>query len=136
MPFLLPEIQVIRLIRPLRCPEWCDCCYRQEMEVQSPPGTTIGWIKQDLTWLTWNTWMSIQDASGQTVLKIKGPCCTCDWCETEFQVTANSLSLSLFLLFLPLSHSHTHSLLPPSPSLPPLPCNSINTNIMFSDNVS
>ena len=75
---------MIRLIRPLRCYEWCDCCYRQEMEVQSPPGTTVGWIKQDLSW--WYTWMSIQDASGQTVLKIKGPCCTCDWCENEFQV--------------------------------------------------
>lgn len=78
------KTEVIRLIRPLRCYEWCNCCYRQEMEVQSPPGTTIGWVKQDLSW--WNTWMSIQDASGQTVLKIKGPCCTCNWCPTEFQV--------------------------------------------------
>ena len=119
MPFLLPEIQVIRLIRPLRCPEWCDCCYRQEMEVQSPPGTTIGWIKQDLTWLTWNTWMSIQDASGQTVLKIKGPCCTCDWCETEFQVTANSLSL--FLSSFSSSLSLTLILTPSSLPLPLFP---------------
>ena len=60
------------------------------MEVQSPPGTTVGWIKQDLSW--WYTWMSIQDASGQTVLKIKGPCCTCDWCENEFQVNLAPIS--------------------------------------------
>ena len=59
--------------------------------------------------------MSIQDASGQTVLKIKGPCCTCDWCETEFQVTANFLSSFLSLPISP--HSHTYFLLPPSLSL-------------------
>ena len=85
---MLLVIQVIRLIRPLRCYEWCNCCHRQEMEVQSPPGTTVGWIKQDLS--LWYTWMSIQDASGQTVLKIKGPCCTCDWCQNEFQVNLPS----------------------------------------------
>uniref|UniRef100_A0A8C3A7J1 Phospholipid scramblase n=1 Tax=Cyclopterus lumpus TaxID=8103 RepID=A0A8C3A7J1_CYCLU len=40
--------EVIRLIRPLRCVScWCPCCL-QEMEVQSPPGTTIGYVKPGL----------------------------------------------------------------------------------------
>ena len=98
------SIQVIRLIRPLRCYEWCNCCYRQELEVQSPPGTTIGWVKQDLSW--WNTWMSVQDASGQTVLKIKGPCCTCDWCATEFQVTLFIILVSFPASTYPCVHVH------------------------------
>ena len=39
--------EVIHLERPLRCMAWCCFCCLQEMEVQSPPGTTIGYIKQE-----------------------------------------------------------------------------------------
>ena len=77
-------MQVIRLIRPIRCAAWCCFCCLQEIEVQSPPGTTIGWVKQDCTFLF--PWYSVQNADGETVLKIKGPCWQCKWCDIEFQV--------------------------------------------------
>ena len=82
--------QVIHLVRPLRCAAWCCFCCLQEMEVQSPPGTTVGWIKQDCTFIY--PWFSIQNADGETVLKIKGPCWTCRWCDIEFQVRESSCS--------------------------------------------
>lgn len=76
--------EVIHLIRPYRCNAWCCFCCLQEMEVQSPPGTTIGFIKQDCTFIY--PWFSVQNADGETVLKIKGPCWTCRWCDIEFQI--------------------------------------------------
>ena len=79
---LLP--QVIHIERPLRCQNWCCFCCLQEVEVQSPPGTVVGYIKQDLSFVY--PWFSVEDADGQVVLKIKGPLCTCKWCEVEFQV--------------------------------------------------
>ena len=41
------QMEVIRLERPYRCMAWCCFCCLQEMEVQSPPGTTIGYITQE-----------------------------------------------------------------------------------------
>lgn len=76
--------EVIHLVRPYRCNAWCCFCCLQEMEVQSPPGTTIGFIKQDCTFIY--PWFSVQNADGETVLKIKGPCWTCRWCDIEFQI--------------------------------------------------
>ncbi|XP_038140824.1 phospholipid scramblase 1-like [Cyprinodon tularosa] len=70
--------EVIRLIRPLRCIGCCCPCCLQEMEVQSPPGTTIGFVKQD--WHPCLPKFSIQGADGQTVMKLVGPCFTCSCC--------------------------------------------------------
>ncbi|CAG00712.1 unnamed protein product, partial [Tetraodon nigroviridis] len=70
--------EVIRLIRPFRCVScWCPCCL-QEMEVQAPPGTTIGYIKQD--WHPFLPRFSIQGANKETVLKLEGPCMACNCC--------------------------------------------------------
>lgn len=80
--FLLP--QVIHIERPLRCQAWCCFCCLQHVEVQSPPGTVVGHIKQDVSLVY--PWFSVEDAEGQVVLKIKGPLCTCKWCDVEFQV--------------------------------------------------
>ena len=55
------------------------------MEVQSPPGTVIGYIKQDCSFIY--PWFSIENAEGDTVLKIKGPFCTCKFCEVQFEVS-------------------------------------------------
>ncbi len=71
-------------MRPLRCSAWCCFCCLQEMEVQSPPGTTVGFIKQDFSFI--NPKFSVQNALEETILKIKGPCLPCKWCEAEFQV--------------------------------------------------
>lgn len=77
-------LQVIHFVRPYRCVGWCCFCCLQEMEVQSPPGTTIGWIKQDCYFVFPS--FSILNAERETVLKIRGPCWTCKWCDVEFKV--------------------------------------------------
>ncbi|XP_077663136.1 phospholipid scramblase 3 [Eretmochelys imbricata] len=63
----------LRLLRPLKCAScWCPCCL-QELEVQCPPGTTIGHVVQ--TWHPFTPKFSVQDAQKQTVLRVLGPCC-------------------------------------------------------------
>nr|XP_019951208.1 PREDICTED: phospholipid scramblase 2-like [Paralichthys olivaceus] len=70
--------EVIRLIRPFRCVScWCPCCL-QEMEVQAPPGTTIGYVKQD--WHPFLPRFSIQGANKETLMKLEGPCFACNCC--------------------------------------------------------
>lgn len=70
--------EVIRLIRPFRCVScWCPCCL-QEMEVQAPPGTTIGYVKQD--WHPFLPKFSIQGANKETLMKLEGPCFACNCC--------------------------------------------------------
>uniref|UniRef100_A0A3B5LIU6 Phospholipid scramblase n=1 Tax=Xiphophorus couchianus TaxID=32473 RepID=A0A3B5LIU6_9TELE len=78
--------EVIRLIRPFRCVScWCPCCL-QEMEVQAPPGTTVGFIKQD--WHPFLPKFSIQGPEGETLLKLEGPCFACNCCgDVNFELT-------------------------------------------------
>ncbi|XP_035608903.1 phospholipid scramblase 2-like isoform X7 [Oncorhynchus keta] len=78
--------EVIRLIRPFRCAScWCPCCL-QELEVQAPPGTTIGYVSQD-----WNPCVpkfSIKGANTETVMKLEGPCFACNCCgDVNFELT-------------------------------------------------
>ncbi|XP_045680428.1 phospholipid scramblase 3 isoform X2 [Phyllostomus hastatus] len=57
----------------------------REMEVQSPPGTTIGHVLQ--TWHPFLPKFSIQDADRHTVLRVVGPCSTCGCgTDTNFEV--------------------------------------------------
>ncbi|XP_036002333.1 phospholipid scramblase 2 [Fundulus heteroclitus] len=70
--------EVIRLIRPFRCVSCCCPCCLQELEVQAPPGTTVGFVKQD--WHPFLPKFSIQGADGQTVLRLEGPCFACNCC--------------------------------------------------------
>ncbi|XP_047242477.1 phospholipid scramblase 2-like isoform X1 [Girardinichthys multiradiatus] len=70
--------EVIRLIRPFRCVSCCCPCCLQEMEVQAPPGTTVGFVKQD--WHPFLPKFSIQGADGQTLLRLEGPCFACNCC--------------------------------------------------------
>ncbi|XP_018589382.1 phospholipid scramblase 2-like isoform X1 [Scleropages formosus] len=70
--------EVIRLIRPFRCATcWCPCCL-QELEVQAPPGTTVGYVVQD--WHPFLPKFSIQGPSRETLLKLEGPCFACNCC--------------------------------------------------------
>lgn len=86
--------EVLRLVRPLRC--GCRCCPSglQEMEVQSPPGTTIGHVLQ--TWHAFLPKFSIQDADRNTILRVVGPCWTCG-CgpDTNFEVKTPDESRSV-----------------------------------------
>ncbi|KAK2860513.1 hypothetical protein Q7C36_004679 [Tachysurus vachellii] len=70
--------EVIRLVRPFRCAScWCPCCM-QELEVQAPPGTTIGYVTQD--WHPCYPKFSIKGANKETVMKLEGPCLACNCC--------------------------------------------------------
>ncbi|KAM4694977.1 LOW QUALITY PROTEIN: phospholipid scramblase family member 5-like [Discoglossus pictus] len=62
---------VITVIRPLRCISCFFPCYMQELEVQAPPGTTVGFIVQK--WDPLLPKFTIQNESKEDVLKIIGP---------------------------------------------------------------
>ena len=69
---------VLRLSRGLKCSHCCFPCCLQEVEVQAPIGTTIGYVSQD--WSLCRSYFTIHDADRKAVLKIKGPCymrCKC-----------------------------------------------------------
>lgn len=60
-------------------------CLPLQMEVQAPPGTTIGHVLQ--TWHPFLPKFSIQDADRRTVLRVVGPCWTCGCgTDTNFEV--------------------------------------------------
>lgn len=86
--------EVIHLVRPFRCAScWCPCCL-QELEVQSPPGTTIGHIIQN--WHPFKPKFSVQNISKETVLKIVGPCFACNCCgDVNFKVQSADESSSV-----------------------------------------
>ncbi|XP_066120217.1 phospholipid scramblase 3 isoform X2 [Saccopteryx bilineata] len=86
--------EVLRLLRPLHCGCGCCPCGLQEMEVQSPPGTTIGHVLQ--TWHPFLPKFSIQDADRHTVLRVVGPCSTCGCgTDTNFEVKTPDESRSV-----------------------------------------
>ncbi|XP_075416946.1 phospholipid scramblase 3 [Tenrec ecaudatus] len=86
--------EVLRLLRPLHCGCSCCPCGLQEMEVQAPPGTTIGHVLQ--TWHPFIPKFSIQDADRQTVLRVVGPCWTCGCgTDTNFEVKTRDESRSV-----------------------------------------
>lgn len=60
-------------------------CMCLQMEVQAPPGTTIGYVKQD--WHPFLPRFSIQGAHKETVMKLEGPCFACNCCgDVNFEV--------------------------------------------------
>jgi len=79
--------EVIRLERPMRCTTcWCPCCL-QRVEVQSPPGEVIGYVKQGWSICKPKFW--VQNAAGEDILRIDGPCFTCSMCgDVEFDVSS------------------------------------------------
>nr|XP_044601852.1 phospholipid scramblase 3 isoform X4 [Equus asinus] len=86
--------EVLRLLRPLHCGCSCCPCGLQEMEVQAPPGTTIGHVLQ--TWHPFLPKFSIQDANRKTILRVVGPCWTCGCgTDTNFEVKTPDESRSV-----------------------------------------
>ena len=57
------------------------------IEVQAPPGTVVGYVKQEPLGIT-HPWFSIQNADGETILRIKGPVlgCSC-YADAHFDVS-------------------------------------------------
>lgn len=71
------------------------------MEVQAPPGTTIGYIKQD--WHPFLPRFSIQGANKETCLKLEGPCLACNCCgDVNFEVSASLFLIPATVAFLAL----------------------------------
>ncbi|XP_012215142.1 phospholipid scramblase 1 isoform X2 [Linepithema humile] len=62
--------EILRMVRPFRFDSCCCPCYLQVLEVYSG-NTLLGSITQE--WSLWRPIFNIRDASGQPVLKIKGP---------------------------------------------------------------
>jgi len=72
--------EVIRVSRDFRCCARCNCnccicgdCCAHEIQVEAPPGTLIGYIKQICS--CWKSRFHILDANRQPALTIDAPCC-------------------------------------------------------------
>ncbi|NP_001089425.1 phospholipid scramblase 1 L homeolog [Xenopus laevis] len=95
-PFIMTIIdnagrEVMRLDRPCRCSACCCPCCLQKLEVQAPPGTVIGYVKQN--WHPCLPKFTIQDEHEHDVLKIKGPCVACSCCaDVKFEVMSKDES--------------------------------------------
>ncbi|XP_057199022.1 phospholipid scramblase 2-like isoform X2 [Triplophysa rosa] len=76
--------EVMRVQRPLRCDSCCCPCCLQELEIQAPPGVTIGHIKQN--WHAFFPIFSVQGPHSETLLKIKGPFMACKCGDIHFEV--------------------------------------------------
>ena len=73
------------------------------IEVQSPPGTVIGYVKQEALGIL-RPWFSIQNADEETILRIRGPIlgCSC-YSDTNFCVSirfCSTIIMSKFTLYL------------------------------------
>ncbi|XP_037699048.1 phospholipid scramblase 4 isoform X1 [Choloepus didactylus] len=68
--------EVMTMQRPFRCSCCCFCCpsARQELEVQCPPGVTIGFVAEH--WNLCRAVYSIQNEKKENVLRVRGPCST------------------------------------------------------------
>ncbi|XP_018322587.1 phospholipid scramblase 1 isoform X2 [Agrilus planipennis] len=77
--------EVIHLHRPLACDSCCFPCCLQSMEVYAPPGNLLGIVQQE--WSLCYPSFSVQNAAGETVLRIEGPICTMSICgDVEFKI--------------------------------------------------
>ncbi|MBN3326795.1 PLS1 scramblase, partial [Atractosteus spatula] len=65
--------EVITVTRPLNCDRCCCPCCLQELEIQSPPGNTVGYVIQ--TWHPFFPKFTIQNERKEPVLKLSGPFC-------------------------------------------------------------
>ncbi|XP_050951673.1 phospholipid scramblase 1 isoform X1 [Labeo rohita] len=70
----LSNQEVIRLVHPF-------VCCTQELEVQSPPGTAIGYVRQNLNVCLPK--FTVENERGEPAFKIEGPCIVCTCCTDE-----------------------------------------------------
>uniref|UniRef100_A0A8C5M9Z0 Phospholipid scramblase n=2 Tax=Leptobrachium leishanense TaxID=445787 RepID=A0A8C5M9Z0_9ANUR len=79
--------EIIKLLRPYRCSSCCFPCCLQKLEVQAPPGATIGYVKQN--WHPCLPKFTILNDREEEVLKISGPCMPCSCCtDVNFELKA------------------------------------------------
>ncbi|KAK7881797.1 hypothetical protein WMY93_030206 [Mugilogobius chulae] len=65
--------EIITIIRPLRCMSCFFPCCLQELEVQAPPGNTVGYITQQ--WHPISPKFTVENELKEPVLRIHGPFC-------------------------------------------------------------
>uniref|UniRef100_A0A8B9TJ46 Phospholipid scramblase n=1 Tax=Anas platyrhynchos TaxID=8839 RepID=A0A8B9TJ46_ANAPL len=82
--------------RPLRCSSCCFPCCLQEIEIQAPPGTPVGYVVQN--WHPCLPKFTIQDERRMDVLKISGPCVVCSCCEDVNFEVCNAKIVCVYLL--------------------------------------
>ncbi|UJR22051.1 hypothetical protein I4U23_025119 [Adineta vaga] len=95
--------EVIRIKREFKCCSgccWFACCAGcvQEVTIESPPGTIIGFVSQECS--CWRMNYVLKDAAGSPVLHIVGPGCICDGpyaccCENKFTLYGNDASTEI-----------------------------------------
>ncbi|XP_040336345.1 phospholipid scramblase 4 isoform X1 [Herpailurus yagouaroundi] len=68
--------EIMTMQRPFRCTCCCFCCpsTRQELEVQCPPGVTIGFVAEH--WNLCRAVYSVQNEKKENVMRVRGPCST------------------------------------------------------------
>ncbi|XP_043112149.1 phospholipid scramblase 2-like [Puntigrus tetrazona] len=69
--------EVIRMVHP----SVCTACSSHELEVQSPPGTTVGYVRQN--WHVCLPKFTLDNERGEPAVKIAGPCIGCTCCTDE-----------------------------------------------------
>ncbi|XP_023411116.1 phospholipid scramblase family member 5 [Loxodonta africana] len=86
--------EVITVNRPLRCNScWCPG-YLQELEIEAPPGTVVGYVAQK--WDPFLPKFAIQNANKEDILKIVGPCATCGcFGDVDFEVKTINEKLTI-----------------------------------------
>ncbi|XP_016333490.1 phospholipid scramblase 1-like [Sinocyclocheilus anshuiensis] len=75
---------VIRMVRPFVC-----CCGRNKLEVQSPPGTAIGYVQHN--WHICQPKFTVENEQGEPAFKIEGRCIGCT-CHTDHNFELLSLN--------------------------------------------
>lgn len=82
--------EIMTMQRPFRCTCCCFCCpcARQELEVQCPPGVTIGFVAEH--WNLCRASYSIQNEKKESAMRVRGPCATYG-CGSDSVFEVNSL---------------------------------------------
>lgn len=81
----LAEEKLVSLISGFTPLLWLTWVYFLKLEVQAPPGTTIGYVTQD--WHPCYPKFSIKGANKETLMKLEGPCLACNCCgDVHFEV--------------------------------------------------
>lgn len=82
--------EIMTMQRPFRCTCCCFCCpcARQELEVQCPPGVTIGFVAEH--WNLCRASYSIQNEKKESMMRVRGPCATYG-CGSDSVFEINSL---------------------------------------------
>ncbi|KAI6649712.1 Phospholipid scramblase 2-like [Oopsacas minuta] len=83
--------EVIHMVREFACSTHCYCFWiKQRLEVQSPPGQVIGYVRQDCSF--WNPRFTCMNAEEQEILTISGSmlalCCLQYAPEIKFEVAS------------------------------------------------